>query len=297
MSIESFAAFVGPKGLGLEELILFTEGNKSKSPYDDPHIIRPITIDNYYERLGLESFTDDLDDIQNGYRIQAKIWHPDRPQNKLHKKKAEKDFDAIHDAYETLKDADKKATYDKKLRAELGEKAKPGNYQEHVGNAQAAARYSRSFVDVKDVDDQLSPEQRRKVDYLDTLVDGGEIFLSGFGEVYMANMGNQCNFCEERIPSRPAILTYKGRSTSLPDIEAHNLLAHGARAMLHNAINSYPEHWDDLLNMAFNRVDHIYSELQIVLPSNQVTGSSGSNGPAKGDLGGRRVIHLPGETE
>ena len=63
MTIETFATFARVDGVGLEEVILFTGGKEAKSPYDDPNIVRPVNISNYYERLGLENFIEDQENI------------------------------------------------------------------------------------------------------------------------------------------------------------------------------------------------------------------------------------------
>ncbi|PIY60092.1 hypothetical protein COY95_03625, partial [Candidatus Woesearchaeota archaeon CG_4_10_14_0_8_um_filter_47_5] len=131
------------------------------------------------------------------------------------------------------------------------------------------------------LDTLLSPEQRRKLDYLDNLVDRGEIYLVGFGEVTMANWGKPYQYCTERIPTRRATIGYKGEETPvLANIDAHNLLAHGARAMVATVINSFPLHWDNRLELAFERVERIYSELHIPTPP-------------EGSSGGTDVIYLP----
>src|SRR5210317_1096904 len=64
----------------------------------------------YYEVLGV-SKSATADEIKNAYRRLAMKHHPDR--NKDDGEASEKKFKEAKEAYEVLKDADKRATYDR----------------------------------------------------------------------------------------------------------------------------------------------------------------------------------------
>ena len=63
----------------------------------------------YYETLGVAKGAS-ADEIKKGYRTKAKELHPDRNKDKP---EAEAQFKEANEAYEVLKDADKKAAYDR----------------------------------------------------------------------------------------------------------------------------------------------------------------------------------------
>jgi len=64
----------------------------------------------YYQLLGVSRNADDAE-IKKGYRKMAMKWHPDK--NSDNKEAAEKKFKSIAQAYDTLKDSNKRAVYDK----------------------------------------------------------------------------------------------------------------------------------------------------------------------------------------
>ena len=63
----------------------------------------------YYELLGLSKGAS-ADQIKKGYRQKAKELHPDRNADNPN---AEAQFKEVNEAYDVLKDADKKAAYDR----------------------------------------------------------------------------------------------------------------------------------------------------------------------------------------
>ncbi len=266
---QSLEELLGFKGIGLEESILFRFGKKAKSPFEEPSIVRPSKISSYYERLVLENFTNDENGIKKAYRAQAFIWHPDR--NHGYKREAENEFIALDEAYQTLINPARKAIYDQKLRQELEQNEKPNGWQSTQRNAQRAARAARSFVTLQYIDSWLSPEQKAKVDYLDFLIDSGQISLTGFGDVYMANWEKACDYCHEGKLSRSATISYKNNSMGLHETYAHSLLAHGARAVIAAILKDSPPH--DRFQSAYSVVNIIYQRLNIDLPTNALKGN------------------------
>ncbi|CAN0587783.1 unnamed protein product, partial [Ectocarpus sp. 12 AP-2014] len=63
----------------------------------------------YYEVLGVSKGAN-ADEIKKGYRQKAKQLHPDRNADNPN---AESEFKEANEAYEVLKDTDKKAAYDR----------------------------------------------------------------------------------------------------------------------------------------------------------------------------------------
>lgn len=69
-----------------------------------------VQFQDYYEILGLKRDADDKE-IKSAYRRMARKWHPDlHPAHE--KKEAEAQFKRINEAYEVLKDSEKRARYD-----------------------------------------------------------------------------------------------------------------------------------------------------------------------------------------
>ena len=79
-----------------------TKANKKKKK---PKIRASMDLPDYYHVLGLEAEAS-ADDIRNAFRILARQYHPDLNPD------GEKRFVAIHEAYEVLKDPERRRSYD-----------------------------------------------------------------------------------------------------------------------------------------------------------------------------------------
>ncbi|PHR54112.1 MAG: molecular chaperone DnaJ, partial [Robiginitomaculum sp.] len=99
----------------------------------------------YYEVLGAAK-TASTDELKKAYRKKAKELHPDRNSDKPN---AEDQFKEVNEAYEVLKNADKKAAYDRfghaAFEGGMGAGARPGQ-----GGFRGQGDFANSFTDVFD---------------------------------------------------------------------------------------------------------------------------------------------------
>jgi curved DNA-binding protein len=108
----------------------------------------------YYAILGVERGAND-DDIKKAYRKLARKYHPDVSKEP----DAEDKFKEVSEAYETLKDAEKRAAYDQLGRHSTGEDFRPPpDWQQQFGGAQ----FSFDDVDLADLFEGLAGRQQTR---------------------------------------------------------------------------------------------------------------------------------------
>src|SRR3954471_3444285 len=101
----------------------------------------------YYEVLGVAKTAAD-DEIKKSYRKLAMIYHPDRNGGS---KEAEEKFKAITEAYDVLRDPQKRAAYDR--YGEAGLRSGGGGGYHHVDLSEALGIFMRDFGGFSGLDD------------------------------------------------------------------------------------------------------------------------------------------------
>ena len=97
----------------------------------------------YYDVLGVAKGAN-AEELKKAYRTKAKDLHPDRNKDKP---ESEAQFKEVNEAYEVLKDADKKAAYDRFGHAAFEGGMGGGG---HSGGARGGADFASAFSDVFD---------------------------------------------------------------------------------------------------------------------------------------------------
>ena len=85
--------------------------------------------DDYYQTLGIDRQAGN-DDIKKAYRKLAMKYHPDRNPGD---KRAEQKFKEVNEAYEVLKDDEKRAAYNRFGHAAFQQGGQPGDGADLVG--------------------------------------------------------------------------------------------------------------------------------------------------------------------
>jgi molecular chaperone DnaJ len=114
-------------------------------------------VSEYYELLGVARDATEAD-IKKAYRRLAMEYHPDR--NRAHD--AEEKFKEITEAYEVLKDSEKRARYDRYGKAGLGAGAQGFGGFHHVDLTEALNIFMRDFGGFESIFGQASRGESRR---------------------------------------------------------------------------------------------------------------------------------------
>jgi molecular chaperone DnaJ len=110
-------------------------------------------MSDFYTTLGVERTASD-DDIKKAYRKLAMTWHPDRNGGS---KEAEEKFKAITEAYDVLRDPQKRAAFDR--YGEAGLRGGGGGAYHHVDLSEALGIFMRDFGGFSGLDDLFGGRQ------------------------------------------------------------------------------------------------------------------------------------------
>jgi curved DNA-binding protein len=114
----------------------------------------------YYKTLGLERTASD-DEIKKAYRKLARKYHPDVSKDS----KAEEQFKDVAEAYQTLKDGERRAAYDRLGHHQPGESfAPPPDWQKDFATQFGGDRASFEGVDLSDLFASFAQSRHRTGD-------------------------------------------------------------------------------------------------------------------------------------
>src|SRR5689334_5949379 len=101
----------------------------------------------YYATLGVEK-TANADEIKKAYRKLARKYHPDVSKEKDAKEK----FQELSEAYETLKDPEKRAAYDQLGSFRPGQDFRPPpNWEQQFSQGGGGGNFSFDDIDLADL--------------------------------------------------------------------------------------------------------------------------------------------------
>jgi molecular chaperone DnaJ len=111
------------------------------------HSLYKMKKHDYYDLLGINR-TASADEIKKSYRKLAMKFHPDRNQGD---KEAERKFKEINEAYEVLKDDQKRAAYDRHGHAAFEQGGGGGGFGGWPGGGGRGAQQPEDFDDLSSI--------------------------------------------------------------------------------------------------------------------------------------------------